>query len=84
MLILRMVSRFKNTRSRTHHLALAPIRKFSSSAFGPNHSRIFQMDLFPENLLDNGQMAEVAKMSLFYINCLWKLRLKTVLASLPL
>lgn len=32
-------------------LALDPIRKFRSSAFAANHSRIIQTDLFPENFL---------------------------------
>lgn len=41
--------------------SLAPIRRFSSTAFGSNRSRIFQIDLFPESLLDTGQMAEVTK-----------------------
>lgn len=50
-------------------LALVPIWRFS---FSPNHSRICQMHLFPENLLDTGQMAEVAEM-LFYIKFLQKL-----------
>lgn len=50
-------------------LVLAPIR-FSSSTLGANHSRIFQMDLFPENVLGTSQMAETAKMSLFYIKYL--------------
>lgn len=55
-------------------LALVPIRRFS---FSPNHSRICQMDLFP-NLLDTGQMAEVAEMLLFYIKYLQKLCPETV------
>lgn len=58
-------------------LALAPIR-FSSSAFGANHSRIFQMDLFPENLLGTSQMAEIAKMSLLYLKYLQKSCLEIV------
>lgn len=36
------------------------------------------MDLFPESLLDTGQMAEVAKMSSFYIKYMQKLHLETV------
>lgn len=50
-------------------LALVPVWRLS---FSPNHSRICQMDLFPENFLDTGQMAEVAEM-LFYIKFLQKL-----------
>lgn len=55
-------------------LTLAPVRRFSSRACSPNHSAIFQMDLFPESLLNTGQMAKVAKISLFHIKYLWKLR----------
>lgn len=38
-----------------------PIRKFPSSAFGSDRSRIVQIDTVPEILLDTGQMAEVTK-----------------------
>lgn len=58
-------------------LALTPVR-FSSSACGANHSRISQMDLFPENLLGTSRMAEIAKISSSYIKHLQKLCLDIV------
>ena len=39
-------------------LALVPIWRFS---FSPNHSRICQMDLFPENLLDTVKWQKLQK-----------------------
>lgn len=41
--------------------SLAPVRRFPSSAFGSDRSRIVQIDMFPEILLDTGQMEEVTK-----------------------